>query len=309
MTMLTALRSFASGLRRSWPLRLEVDGQWHSFTDEKFFSGYLAERIDVPASRIEELAALDGRAVQREIRHTRRSHKNAVDILVRALETKSRLRYLWGLLDVSKVPDELSWPAILFAVGSAENVAESALRMALTHYVSYLEARREVLESLVRESRGMGRSGPRAVVPGGLRDRERGARSNPAKSYTSRRHKMYARLPRRRAVNVDLNQRSQVALYLARNRFTLGVAEGKLLLMEQGGINYPLKVGRNLVGRSGQCDIQVSGNHPDLSRQHLLIELTEDFHVRLTDLSTRGTYLPPELLERMDSGTTSRHVH
>jgi hypothetical protein len=307
MTMLTALRSFTSALHRPWPLRMEVGGEWLTYVDDKEFSRFLAERIDVPASRIEELAGLDGRAIQREIRHTRRTHKNAVDILVRALETKSRLRYLWGLLDVSKVPDELNWPAILFAVGSVDHVSEDALRLSLTHYVSYLEARREILESLVREGRA-GASGPRPVVPAAMRDRAH-AQSDSAKSYTTRRHKLYARLPRRRAVNVDLNLRSQVAIYMARNRFTLGVAEGKLLLMEQGGTNHPLKVGRNVVGRSAQCDIQVSGEHTDVSRQHLLIELTDDFHVRLTDLSTRGTYLPPELLERMDSATTSRHVH
>jgi len=137
--MLTALRSFTHGLRRAWPMRLELRGHMQAFQDEQDYDRFLSARIDVPAEAIEQLAILDAHGVQRQLRHTRRSHKNAVDILVRAMETRARLRYLWGMLDVDKVPDEHDWPSILFAVGSNDRVSDSALRLTLTHYIHYLE--------------------------------------------------------------------------------------------------------------------------------------------------------------------------
>src|SRR5690348_9590760 len=109
MTVRTAFRVLASNLKRSWPLRLDIRGNWESFANEAELERYLSLRLEVPAHRIEELAGMDAHGVQRELRHTRRSHQNAVDILVRAMETQTRLRYLWGLLDVGKVPEEHDW--------------------------------------------------------------------------------------------------------------------------------------------------------------------------------------------------------
>ena len=90
MTMRTAIRVIASGLRRAWPLRLDIGGNWQVFQNERQFSEFLAERIEMSAGRIEDLTAMDGHGVQRELRHTRRSHQNSVDILVRAMETQDR---------------------------------------------------------------------------------------------------------------------------------------------------------------------------------------------------------------------------
>ena len=304
--MLTALRSFTHGLRRPWPLRLEMHGHWEVFSDEQDYARFLSSRIEVSADIIERLAGLDSHGVQRQLRHTRRSHRNAVDILVRALETRQRLRYLWGMLDVDKVPDEQDWPTILFAVGSNDRISDSALRLTLTHYIHYLESRRDLLETLSREYRaGLAASAGSPVVPRAMRS-EAVPRSS---RFTTRLNKHYARLPRRRAVNLDLNLHKDIVIYLAHNRFNLKLVEGQVILQQQDGVNYEVRPGRTMVGRSAQCEISVDSAGADVSRQHLLIEMTVDHHLRLTDVSSRGTYLPPELLERLDTGTKSNRIH
>ncbi|HEY1991863.1 MAG TPA: FHA domain-containing protein [Gammaproteobacteria bacterium] len=304
--MLTALRSFTHGLRRPWPLRLELRGHWEVFSDEQDYDRFLTSRIEVPAESIERLAGLDSHGVQRQLRHTRRSHKNAVDILVRALETRQRLRYLWGMLDVDKVPDEQDWPSILFAVGSSDRISDNALRLTLTHYIHYLESRRDLLETLGREYRaGLAASAGAPVVPRAMR-----SEAAPVSfRFTTRLNKHYARLPRRRAVNLDLNLYKDIVIYLARNRFTLRLVEGQVVLQQQDGVSYEVRPGRTMVGRSAQCEISVDSAGSDVSRQHLLIEMTVEHHLRLTDVSSRGTYLPPELLERVDTGTKSNRMH
>ena len=305
--MLTALRSFTQGLRRTWPLRLELRGQWQVFADEQELDRFLSSRIEVPADRIEELAGLDAHGVARQLRHTRRSHKNAVDMLVRAMETRSKLRHLWGMLDVDKVPDEHDWPTILFAVGSTDRISDSALRQTLTYYIHYLESRRDILETLSRESRANGRgSGSLSpVVPHAMRSDA----MPPSSRFTTRLNQLYARLPRRRAVNLDLNAHAEIILYLARNRFTLRLQEGQVVLQQQDGVSYEVRPGRTMLGRSAQCEICLDSASGDISRQHLLMEMTVNHHLRLTDLSSRGTYLPPELLEKLDTGTKSNRVH
>lgn len=309
MTVRTAFRVLAANLKRSWPLRLDIRGNWETFANADELDRYLSLRLEVPAHRIEDMAGMDAHGVQRELRHTRRSHQNAVDILVRAMETQTRLRYLWGLLDVGKVPEEHDWPSILFAVGAADNVSDAALRSVLTHYVHYLESRREILDSLGREWRQAARrgSGVRPVVP----DAMRAGDANPAPSsrFTTRRNQLYARLPRRRAVNLDLKVRSEVPVYLARNRFLLKLVGDDVILSQQDGASWLLRPGRNMLGRSANCDVCLDSVNSDISRQHLLVEVIEGNQVRLTDLSSRGTYLSPDLLERMDSSTTSRHLH
>src|SRR5579859_1842806 len=302
--MLTALRSFTSGLRRAWPLRLELRGQWQVFSDEQDYTRFLSSHSEVPAEHIERLADLDSHGVQRQLRHTRRSHKNSVDLLVRALETGQRLRYLWGMLDVDKVPDEQDWPTILFAVGSNDRVSDSALRLTLTHYIHYLESRRDLLETLGREYRAGSGGGSRPVMPRAMRSEA----VPPSSRFTTRLNQLYARLPRRRAVNLDLNRHPEIIVYLARNRFTLKLIGGQVVLQQQDGVSYEVRPGRTMLGRSAQCDICLDSASADISRQHLLIEMTVEHHLRLTDLSSRGTYLPPELLERLDTGTKSSQI-
>jgi hypothetical protein len=305
--MLTALRSFTHGLRRTWPMRLELRGHMQGFTDEQEYDRFLSSRIDVAADTIEQLAILDSHGVQRQLRHTRRSHKNSVDILVRAMETRVRLRYLWGMLDVDKVPDELDWPSILFAVGSNDRVSDSALRLTLTHYIHYLESRRDILETLGRELRAnASASGSvRPVVPHAMRSDA----APPSNRFTTRLNQLYARLPRRRAVNLDLSAHKEIILYMARNRFVLKQVEGQVVLQQQDGVSYEVRPGRTMVGRSAQCEICIDSAGSDISRQHLLMEMTVNHHLRLTDLSSRGTYLPPELLEKVDTGTKSSRMH
>ena len=305
--MLTALRSFTHGLRRAWPMRLELRGRQEAFPDEQQYERFLSNRIEVPADAIEQLAVMDSHGVQRQLRHTRRSHKNAVDILVRAMETRSRLRYLWGMLDVDKVPDEHDWPNILFAVGSNDRVSDSALRLTLTHYIHFLESRRDILETLGRELRAnASASGSlHPVVPHAMRAEA----VPPSSRFTTRLNQHYARLPRRRAVNLDLNQHQEIVLYLARNRFILRLVGGQVVLQQLDGVSYEIRPGRTMVGRSAQCEICIDGAGSDISRQHLLLEMTVNHHLRLTDLSSRGTYLPPELLEKVDTGTKSSRMH
>ncbi|MGH7485503.1 MAG: FHA domain-containing protein, partial [bacterium] len=242
----------------------------------------------------------DGHALTREVRHVSRAYKNAVDIMVRAAETGQSVMRLWRQLDISRVPDDHDWPSILFAIGNADRFPDGFHRVALAHYIRYLDARRNLVDSLQHESRKMESMGNRPVVPASMR-----GLMGEEPRFTTTRHSVYARLPRRRSITVSFDTQPNLTLYLARNRFLLRQDSGSVQLLGQDGAAYPLHSGRNTIGRSSQCDIRVETSQSDISREHLLIEIDVDGHVSLTDLSSRGTYVAPELLSLKASASST----
>jgi hypothetical protein len=288
----TILKRIFLRMRRQ-TLEFEVAGCPQTFDDLEQFGQFLDLRLEVPASTVKQMAALDGHALNREIRHVSRAYKNAVDIMVRSAETGLSVMRLWRQLDISRVPDDHDWPSILFAIGNADQFPDGFHRVALAHYIRYLDARRNLADSLQHELQKVERAGSQAIVPLSMR-----GLMGQEPRFTTTRHSVYARLPRRRSITVNFENQHNLTLYLARNRFLLKQDQdaGSLQLLGQDGVTYPLHSGRNTVGRSSQCDVRVETSQSDISREHLLIEIDEEGRVSLTDLSSRGTYVPPEIL-------------
>ncbi|MGH8401339.1 MAG: FHA domain-containing protein [Gammaproteobacteria bacterium] len=293
------LKQLVSRMRRQ-PLEFEVAGCLQAFDDLEQFGQFLDLRLEIPAATVKQMAALDGHALTREVRHVSRAYKNAVDIMVRAAETGQSVMRLWRQLDISRVPDDHDWPSILFAIGNADRFPDGFHRVALAHYIRYLDARRNLVDSLQHESRKMESMGNRPVVPASMR-----GLMGEEPRFTTTRHSVYARLPRRRSITVSFDTQPNLTLYLARNRFLLRQDSGSVQLLGQDGAAYPLHSGRNTIGRSSQCDIRVETSQSDISREHLLIEIDVDGHVSLTDLSSRGTYVAPELLSLKASASST----
>ena len=62
------------------------------------------------------------------------------------------------------------------------------------------------------------------------------------------------------------------------------------------GLDYELLPGRNVVGRHPDCEVVLPGDLRNISRAHLLIERADETTLNLTDLSSKGTFLPADLL-------------
>ena len=294
-----ALKRLFLRMRRQ-NLEFEIAGCLQSFEDIEQFGQFLDLRLEIPAETVKKMAVLDGHALAREVRHVARAYKNAVDIMVRSAETGQSVMKLWRQLDISRVPDDHDWPVILFAIGNAEQFPDGFHRVALAHYIRYLDARRNLLDSLQHESHKAEALGNRPVVPLSMR-----GMLGQEPRFSTTRHSVYARLPRRRSITLNFETQPNLTLYLAHNRFLLKNDAGSLQLLGQDGVTYTLHSGRNTIGRSSQCDIRVETTQSDISREHLLIEIGEDGNVSLTDLSSRGTYVPPEILSLRAGGVTT----
>ena len=107
------------------------------------------------------------------------------------------------------------------------------------------------------------------------------------------------RLHRGKPVALAVAGRDEVELWLARSHFRLllGGAGGPRLVSDHGDCGF-LRNGRSLIGRSPDCEIVVDGRHDTVSRVHLEVEVEHGQLVAVTDLSSGGTYVRPEMVPR-----------
>ena len=94
--------------------------------------------------------------------------------------------------------------------------------------------------------------------------------------------------------------RDVVDLWLGRSRFRLLLADGPRLISESGECGR-LRDGRSLIGRSPDCEIVIDPRYETVSRVHLVVAVEQGRLVAVTDLSSGGTYVRPELVPRRTS--------
>ena len=82
-------------------------------------------------------------------------------------------------------------------------------------------------------------------------------------------------------------------LVLSRHRFRL--MGGKTFRLQDGsGSAYELHPGKNFVGRQAGNDVVVEAEYRAVSRRHLIVEPIGENTALLTDLSSHGTFVPPQ---------------
>lgn len=104
----------------------------------------------------------------------------------------------------------------------------------------------------------------------------------------------YQRLPHNRTVTIDLARGERMELWLASYRYVLQLAKSSLQLIDAKGKVHLVFQGTSTVGRRGNNDLVTERDMGDISREHLIIDWEGGESVRLTDLSSLGTFVPPD---------------
>jgi len=106
----------------------------------------------------------------------------------------------------------------------------------------------------------------------------------------------FSRLPKGETVEIELQRDHAVDLLLAKHQCRI-LLQDRLLFVDQEGHDSELRVGRNIVGRDATSDIIMDADLRDISRKHLIVESDGVGQVKLTDISSHGTSLPPRFLD------------
>ena len=106
----------------------------------------------------------------------------------------------------------------------------------------------------------------------------------------------FSRLPKGETVELDLEEDHAIDLLLGKHQCRI-LLQDRLLFVDQSGHDFELHVGRNVVGRDASSDVIIDASLRDVSRKHLIVESDGAHQLKLTDISSHGTSLPPRYLD------------
>lgn len=277
---------------------IQLDAAEVRFSSLRDFEFAVAGRIGLPASKISALVELSDEELLREAESIRKLEQRFSEILSAAMETDTPVGPVLEALDLSFVSQDHDWRLIIGALNLTSGKFEDYKRTALIKYMQYLTARQEVIRTLYSHRQ---------------RNRAEGSTQVGSDDNTAMRETMIfdlsdvfpdqavdsnlARLPKGATIEIDLQQSEELPLVLVKHACRI-VNDGALHFIDHTGARTELKQGQNTIGRDDICDIILRPNHRDISRKHLVVELLSDTAMRLTDISSLGTFAPPERLER-----------
>lgn len=283
----------------SQPLKLQLDGRALSFASLDDFAFSLSGRTRIAADSVANLMELEPSELRREATTIRDVERRFVDLLADALKDPGAVGGLLRNVDSTMIAEDNQWREIMAAMVDGGPGFEEYQHLALVKYMQYLAARRDIVKSIYAQ-----RVGRQEPSPGQEPAADASARStlrieDESDEDTASSEIRFQRLPRGETVHVNAPETGELAIVLSRHVFQLFVFEMPRLT-DDNGVNYSLKPGVNVIGRHPDNDVVVGGWYRDVSRKHLMVDISDSMRLSLTDLSTHGTFLPGRLLDNVD---------
>lgn len=279
----------------SHPLQLQIGDRGLSFASVADFEFALACRVEVPGAKVSALLRLSAEELRDEASRIRQVERHFVGVLARAIEEPGTMGGLLRELDIKLFSQDHDWRELFTALLGCESRFDDFKKIALVKYVQYLAARQDVLRSLY-----LGRRRRDAETVAFEDDQgERTASTSLHEtvifdlSMTPDEYEgdsRLERLPVGEPVLLRLPATGEIELVLSRHPFKVALGERRCLI-DDAGHDYPLFPGRNVVGRQPGNDIVVNPSYRDVSRKHLVIEVGDAASLRVTDLSSHGTFV------------------
>lgn len=272
-------------------LRLRLGESSYEFPTPEDFAFALTGRASVPGSRVGALVEMGDEALRREaeaIRQVERMFNNALDGSLRDVTSISPFL---KEIDINLISQDHDWRTIISALNAIEDPHEPYAKVALVKYVQYLAARRQAVTAIYATRRN---ARPEGVTGGNGKLRDTALFE--VAELSSEEAAQFRRIPKGETVEIDLGAEEAVALLLAKHCCRLG-SDGKPVFVDDADRSTPLRRGKNIVGRDASCDVVINASCRDISRKHLIVEVAGDHLVRLTDISSHGTFIHPRLLD------------
>lgn len=282
-------------------LELIIDGEPHVFQSPREFEFALAGRTSLPTRKIAALSRLSDDGLLRETEAVRAVEQRFEDALSGALDDITTVGPVLRTMESSLISQDNSWRSIIEALNDVENVPETYKKIALVKYTQYLASRQEAVKILYanRHQRGaddIDTGNESGVYQPTARLRETMLIDLNAIPEMERHEASFSRLPKGETVEVDLEEHRTINLLLAKHQCQI-LLRDKLLFVDETGHNSELRTGRNVVGRDASSDVVIDASLRDVSRKHLIVESDGVRQIKLTDISSHGTSLPPRYLD------------
>ena len=206
-------------------------------------------------------------------------------------------------IDQTLITQDHNWRDIIMALNSVPKPFNEYKKVALIKYMQYLTSRQEIVQTLyatrlvqrfgVEENEAAG--GPAGAEDPKLKETlifDLAAFASPPEQPEA-----FTRIPKGETIEIALEPNQTVDLLLAKCRCRISLS-GNLTFADDQGNDSVLPKGKCVVGRDYNSDIVIDSSARDVSRKHLIVETDGQRRVRLTDISSHGTSVPPQFLER-----------
>lgn len=271
-------------------LKLQFRDKTVSFASVTDFEFGLTSRTEVPAGKIADLVRQSPEALTQEAGNIRQLERRFVDLLSKSMEEPGSIGYLLRDVDLKLFSQDHEWRTIFAALVKLGKEFDEYKQLALVKYTQYLGSRQEVLKSIF-ENKYQLDAVASELNAAGPDFKETVIFESQKTELLSPRDSGLQRLPRGETITIQIDVDTNLQVVLSRHKFTI-VSGQQLHLVDENGPDYELQYGRNRVGREQGNDVIVDPAYRDVSRKHLIIDVESPRHVRLTDLSSHGTYVP-----------------
>ena len=291
-------RSFSAAFSRSShpALVLEINRRIVRFSDPVTFEFSLKPRTEFPLERAARLGEWPAEDLERMAAKIRTVEQRFAEAIAASVERPEIIGALLRSLNLKLFSKDHGWREIIAALNRCGSEYDVYKKIALVKYTQYLRTRQSTLRDLYFERRSPSSPDTSAPQPGanangdgfpGTRDTNLFEPPLPAQGHEI---DGFDALPRGETVCVRFDDYSEISVRLATHRFKL--IAGKIFqLQDEHGTSFPIRRGKNLVGRLPECDVVIQPFYRGVSRKHLIIEPVSETVALLTDLSSHGTYV------------------
>lgn len=293
-------------------LTLEIGDQTIAFNTLAEFEFALAGRTDVPSRKLAELAELTPEQLKHEAKAIKVVEQQFVEIMSRAMESPGAIAKLLRELDILVFSQDHSWRDIVRALNDKEQEYDELRRVVLVKYMQYLRSRQDMIKQAYKLKKRAAPANQEPDVMATMMSASplpaQAAAGNAAPGLRetvifdsviidqeSDLTSEFTRLLKGEATTIRLHPGNSLDIKLSKHPFRLVTGETCELVDDQGR-THPLEKGKNIVGRDSVCNVVVDNAYRDVSRIHMIIELTDTSELRFTDLSSHGTFLPTRAL-------------
>ena len=282
------------------PLVLQVAQQEYSFRTLQDFEFAAAGRTAIPLEKFTDMIRLPAPELRHEANGIRQVERQFIAVLEKCMEEPENTGALIRDLGIKAFSKDHEWRDILASLNPLGPEFDEFKKVALVKYLQYLGSRQELLNMLYQARTSEPFSDQEELLEEAVEQRGIGTKDTVIFDLMQleESHRFinpYERLPRGETVTLRLPKGASVEILLSKHRFKL-IAGDHFALVDDAGHAYILGDGRNIVGRHLSNQINIDSAYRSVSRKHMIVELRDKETVHVTDLSSHGTFVPPEFV-------------
>ena len=266
------------------------------------FEHRLSELTKVPPNKLGDFMAWPEDRLKLESKAVTKILKRFAAAVVDSTENIDHADKFLRELDLRSVSRDHDWRAIFSTIRAQEAGYDGYKRAVLVKYLQYLSFRKRLIEYVTASRRGLEETEEYSDIT--LFALRFGAEQAKADPHGRPGDTNFVRLPLGESVDLELPHGHDVSIMLAAHVYRLS-GERPPTLVDQNGVTYMLKSGRNMIGRHPDGDVVIDPNFSDVSRAHVIFEWNGDGLIRLIDFSSRGTYVHRDALQRPGDGSSA----